>query len=135
MNGLHILSEFYECAGERALLLDAAMLAAMCRRACAEAGLVVVAEAFHQFPAAGATGTLVLAESHLAVHTWPELASVSLDLYVCNHSQDNRGAAEVAYDVLLTGFKPQRAVRRDVLRCGPVSGAVEARRLHDHAET
>jgi S-adenosylmethionine decarboxylase len=66
-------------------------------RACAEAGLEVVAAAFHQFPAAGATGALVLAESHLAIHTWPELDAVTLDLYVCNHSQDNRAAAEAAY--------------------------------------
>jgi S-adenosylmethionine decarboxylase proenzyme len=76
------------------LLHDAEALAALCRRACVEAGLDVVAAAFHQFPGAGATGALVLAESHLAVHTWPELDAVTLDLYVCNHSRDNRAAAE-----------------------------------------
>jgi len=119
MNGLHILAEFHACAGERRLLLDAGMLAALCRRACATAGLAVVAEAFHQFPAAGATGALVLAESHLAIHTWPELDSVTLDLYVCNYSQDNRAAAETAYDALRTGFKPGRIMRRDVARGDP----------------
>ena len=119
MNGLHILAEFHACEGDRRLLLDAGMLAALCRRACATAGLLVVAEAFHQFPAAGATGALVLAESHLAIHTWPELESVTLDLYVCNYSQDNRAAAETAYDALRTGFKPGRIVRRDVVRGDP----------------
>jgi len=118
MNGLHILAEFHACEGDRNLLLDAAMLAAQCRRACAEAGLVVVADAFHQFAAAGATGALVLAESHLAIHTWPELNSVTLDLYVCNYSQDNRAAAETAYSALRTEFKPKRIVRRDVTRGG-----------------
>ncbi len=118
MNGLHILAEFHACAGERRLLLDAATLAARCRRACAEAGLVVVAEAFHQFAAAGATGALVLAESHLAIHTWPELDAVTLDLYVCNYSQDNRAAAEAAYGALRSEFKPGRIMRRDVLRGG-----------------
>lgn len=116
MNGLHILAEFHACEGERRLLLDAVMLAASCRRACAEGGLAVVAEAFHQFAAAGATGALVLAESHLAIHTWPELNAVTLDLYVCNHSQDNRAAAETAYDVLRSEFKPKRVMRRDVRR-------------------
>lgn len=116
MNGLHILSEFHACAGDRRLLLDAALLAASCRRACAKAGLLVVAEAFHQFPGAGATGALVLAESHLAIHTWPELDAVTLDLYVCNHSQDNRAAAEAAYRRLHGDFRPARVVRRDVLR-------------------
>lgn len=116
MNGLHILAEFRACEGERRLLLDAALLAACCRRACAEAGLAVVAEAFHQFAAAGATGALVLAESHLAIHTWPELDAVTLDLYVCNYSQDNRAAAEAAYGALRTEFRPRHMIRRDVLR-------------------
>jgi S-adenosylmethionine decarboxylase proenzyme len=116
MNGLHILAEFHACQGDRRLLLDAAMLAAACRRACANAGLLVVAEAFHQFPGAGATGALVLAESHLAVHTWPELDAVTLDLYVCNYSQDNRAAAETAYEALRKDLRPTSIVRRDVAR-------------------
>ena len=116
MNGLHILAEFHACRGDRDLMVDAGQLAAACRRACAGAGLMVVAEAFHQFPAAGATGALILAESHLAVHTWPELASVTFDLYVCNYSQDNRAAAETAYRLLVDEFMPARAVRRNVVR-------------------
>jgi S-adenosylmethionine decarboxylase proenzyme len=116
MNGLHILAEFHACEGDRRLLLDAEKLTALCRRACIEAGLVVVAEAFHQFPAAGATGALVLAESHLAIHTWPEVDSVTLDLYVCNYSQNNRVAAESAYSALRAELRPRRIVRRDVAR-------------------
>jgi S-adenosylmethionine decarboxylase proenzyme len=116
MNGLHILAEFHACEGDSRMLLDAAMLAALCRRACETAGLAVVAEAFHQFPLAGATGALILAESHLAIHTWPELNSVTLDLYVCNYSQDNRAAAEAAYTALRTEFKPGRIMRRDIAR-------------------
>ncbi len=119
MNGLHILADFHACEGERRLLEEAGALADLCRRACAKGGLVVVTEAFHQFPAAGATGALVLAESHLAIHTWPELDSVTLDLYVCNYSQDNRAAAEAAYDVLRGELKPGRVVRRDVIRGNP----------------
>ena len=45
MNGLHILAEFHDCAGERRLLLDADALAALCRKACTGAGLEVVATA------------------------------------------------------------------------------------------
>lgn len=126
MNGLHILAEFHVCEGERRLLRDASQLAALCRRACAEAGLTVVAEAFHQFAAAGATGALVLAESHLAIHTWPELDSVTVDLYVCNYSQDNRAAAEIAYGVLAAEFTPRRVVRHEVLRGGTRSVAPDS---------
>lgn len=116
MNGLHILAEFHDCAGDRQLLLDSARLARLCRATCRDAGLVVVAEAFHQFAGAGATGAVVLAESHLAVHTWPEDDAVTLDLYVCNHSRDNRAAAEAAYAALRAAFAPGREVRRDVCR-------------------
>ena len=119
MNGLHILAEFHACQGDRRLLLEAEPLAALCRRVCKEAGLEVVAEAFHQFPAAGATGALVLAESHLAIHTWPELDAATFDLYVCNFSQDNRAAAERAYSALCGELRPQRIVRRDVERGSP----------------
>ncbi len=122
MNGLHILAEFHACQGDRRLLLDASMLAACCRRACAEAGLLVVAEAFHQFRGAGATGALVLAESHLAIHTWPEMDAVTLDLYVCNYSQDNRAAAEAAFEALRKDLQPARIVRRDIAR-----GEIETR--------
>ena len=121
MNGLHILAEFHDCQGSRRLLLEAEALAGLCRRACVDAGLEVVAAAFHQFPGAGATGALVLAESHLAVHTWPELDAVTLDLYVCNHSRDNRAAAESAYCALATAFQAKRCVRRDIER-GAVAG-------------
>lgn len=120
MNGLHILAELHACACDAALLHDVVPLRALCLAACREAGLMVVAEAFHGFGTAaapaGATGAVVLAESHLAVHTWPELGGVTLDLYVCNYSQDNRAAAEAAYARLAAAFQPQRSQRRDLLR-------------------
>jgi S-adenosylmethionine decarboxylase proenzyme len=116
MNGLHILAEWYDCDASSPLLRDAAALAGLCREACQQAGLTVVAEAFHQFPGAGATGAMVLAESHLAIHTWPEKNAVTLDLYVCNFSQNNRAAADIAYAWLVDRFAPQRVVRRDVSR-------------------
>lgn len=126
MNGLHILAEFHACAGARRLLISADALAALCREVCHAAGLSPVAEAFHQFQgpgeecgAAGATGAIVLAESHLAIHTWPELDGVTLDLYVCNFSQDNRTAAEQAFAALRDAFAPRRVERRDILRGKP----------------
>lgn len=120
MEGLHILAELHDCRCERALLLSAAELRRLSLDACAAAGLTVVAEVFHEFGTreqpAGATGAVVLAESHLAIHTWPELDAVTLDIYVCNFSQDNRAAAEQAYACLVTALLPARITRRDVLR-------------------
>ena len=100
MKGLHILAELHDCQAGAALMHEAAALRNACVAACAGAGLTGVAEAFHEFSGGGATGVVVLAESHLAVHTWPEMAAVTLDLYVCNFSQDNRAAAEAAFAAL-----------------------------------
>lgn len=116
MKGLHILAELHGCAAAADIMRDVEPLRAVCLAACADAGLSIVAEAFHRFPAGGATGAVVLAESHVAVHTWPELAAVTLDIYVCNFSQDNRAAAEHAYAALHAAFRPCSAVRRDVER-------------------
>jgi len=116
MQGLHILAELLDCAAPEPLMRTAAPLRALCLQACADAGLSGVAEAFHEFPGGGATGVVVLAESHLAVHAWPELNAVTLDIYVCNFSQDNRAAAEAAFAALRDAFRPARVVRRDVRR-------------------
>lgn len=116
MKGLHILAELHDCRAAAALMHEAEALRAACVAACAAAGLTGVAEAFHGFANGGATGVVVLAESHLAVHTWPEIGAVTLDIYVCNFSQDNRAAAEAAFAALRTAFLPARVVRRDVER-------------------
>ena len=126
MNGLHILAELHDCRCATELLHSPDRLQALCRQACAVGGLTIVGEAFHGFGPperpAGATGALVLAESHLAIHTWPELGRsgvVTLDLYVCNFSRDNSFAAEQTFDHLVNAFHPDLVERRDVLRGTP----------------
>lgn len=123
MQGLHLIADLYDCRCPPELLLERERVAELCRRVCGDAGLSVVAECFHQFGTpeqpAGATGALVLAESHLAVHTWPELGGVTVDLYVCNFSRDNREPARAALDRLLAAFQPARVERQEVIRGGP----------------
>ena len=116
IKGLHIIAELHDCACDAGLMREVEPLRALCLAACVDAGLSVVAEAFHGFAGAGATGAVVLAESHVAVHTWPELGAVTLDIYVCNFSQDNRAAAEAAFSAMLAAFVPASVVRRDVAR-------------------
>ncbi|EXI76678.1 MAG TPA: adenosylmethionine decarboxylase [Candidatus Accumulibacter phosphatis] len=130
MHGLHLTAELYGCRCERRLLDDAGALRELCLTVCSLPGLTPLAEVFHQFAsngeAAGATGAVVLAESHLAVHTWPEAAAVTLDLYVCNFSQDNSGAARRACQALIAAFGPGRIVRRELER-GIAAGAAATR--------
>lgn len=128
MQGLHILAELHDCRCGRELLHRAEALQSLCREACNAGALSIVAEAFHGFgppeQPAGATGAIVLAESHLAIHTWPELGAsgaVTLDLYVCNFSRDNRDAAELTFRHLVNALLPDRVERHDLLR-GALSG-------------
>jgi S-adenosylmethionine decarboxylase proenzyme len=119
MNGLHITLDLYGCADSPSMR-DSAALAAACRAAVIDAGLEIVADVFHQFGSAdqpaGATGAVVLAESHVAVHTWPELGAVTLDIYVCNFSRDNEERAEALCRRLIDLFRPQRSERQTLRR-------------------
>ena len=82
----------------------------LCLEAARHAGLTPVGELFHRFTPlvpggpAGLTGVVLLAESHLAVHTWPERGAVTLDVYVCNAGADHSGRAEQALAALIAGF-------------------------------
>jgi S-adenosylmethionine decarboxylase len=59
---------------------------------------------------------VLLAESHLAVHTWPELGAVTLDVYVCNFSGDNSAAPHSLLEALETAFAPARVERHELVR-------------------
>ena len=65
---------------------------------------------------AGVTGTVVLAESHLALHTWPEISSVTLDVYVCNFSGDNSRQAHALFNEIIANFAPARMETKEVTR-------------------
>ena len=111
MKGLHIIGDLYNCdAGD--FLISSRALRELCVGACETAGLSVLGEHFYQFDgfdetqAGGATGAVVLAESHLAIHTWPERNQATLDVYVCNVTADNSQKAERLYQILLDALKP-----------------------------
>lgn len=121
MQGLHLIADLHDCRCPPAFLLDAAGLEAYCVDACRRHGLTVVGRLFHQFRdaearPAGVTGTVVLAESHFAVHTWPEIAGVTLDVYVCNFSADNSDRAQSLFAEAIAAFVPQRLEKKEVAR-------------------
>jgi len=72
-----------------------------------------------------AAGAVILAESHLAVHTWPELNDVTLDLYVCNFGRDNSAAARTACAQLIAVFAPLHIEKRELLRGTSTDGVTE----------
>ncbi|KQU78265.1 MULTISPECIES: adenosylmethionine decarboxylase [unclassified Rhizobacter] len=117
MQGLHLTADLRGCATGNPAMTDPDALRRCCLAAVAAAALRPVGELFHRFPApGGVTGVVLLAESHLAVHTWPELDAVTLDVYVCNLGADNSARAQALLDALLGVFEPARVQRQSLLR-------------------
>ena len=121
MQGLHIIADLYNCP-HRDFLTSAEALQLLCVGACESAGLSVLGQHFYQFAsvghgqAAGATGAVVLAESHLAIHTWPERNGATLDIYVCNVTADNSPRAELTYAALIAALEPADVLVKRVWR-------------------
>jgi S-adenosylmethionine decarboxylase len=124
MQGLHLTADLHHCQCDALWLTDAPRLLARCIDAVLAAGLQPVNQLAHTFPPTshgpgGVTATVLLAESHLCVHTWPEQGAVTLDVYVCNFGGDHSGKAHLLMDSLVLLFAPCR-VERGVLHRGLV---------------
>lgn len=123
--GTHLTADLAGCACDHPWMSQPQALRAACLQAVQAVGLNAVGECFHHFaPApgqgqAGITGVVLLAESHLAVHTWPERGVVTLDVYVCNLLSDNAERAQGLLDALVAGFEPARQARQAMRRAIP----------------
>ena len=131
MHGLHLTADLRDCPVGRPAMTEPAALRTACLAAVRAAGLQPVGELFHRFdPAPGAdptaavgiTGVVLLAESHLAVHTWPEIAAVTLDVYVCNMGGDNSARAHTLLAALIDAFEPAQ-IERHALQRGALQHA------------
>jgi len=99
-----------------------APLAAEAVRAC---DMTPLAQAGHDFPGAGHSLCLILAESHLALHTYPECdRSVVLELTVCDHQRQNRQRATQLAEALVALFLPEET-RGELLPMCPGQGPAE----------
>ncbi len=121
MHGLHLTADLTNCLCDPALETDAAVLSEHCLQLVARCGLRAVAHVTHSFGPTlhgpgGVTATILLAESHLCVHTWPEFHSVTLDVYVCNHGTDQSAKAHRLMDGLLHLFRPATVERNAMVR-------------------
>ena len=116
MNGLHLIGDLGGCRCNPQLLLDGAGFREKCVDMVRTAGLTVMDATFKQFEGSGFTGTVVLAESHLAIHTWPESNGLTLDVYVCNYSADNSAKARQLFDSIVGYFQPTEVAKHEIER-------------------
>jgi len=130
--GRHILSEFYDCAPE--LLNDPEAIELVMRKAAEVSGATIVQSVFHMFSPHGVSGVVVVAESHLAVHTWPEYGFAAVDYFTCGevdagaairHLKEKFGAERVTSREVERGIFSAGGDGRGVL-AGPESGEQRA---------
>ncbi len=101
--GRHILAEFYDCNPN--ILNNETLIETAMTKAAIECGATVVTKNFHMFSPYGVSGVVIIAESHLAIHTWPEYGYAAVDLFTCGVSCDPM----VAYEYLKKEFNAQTA--------------------------
>jgi S-adenosylmethionine decarboxylase len=116
--GRHILAEVFGC--DRAILDDPERVERILVDAALEAGAEVREVAFHKFSPQGVSGVVIISESHLAVHTWPELGYAALDVFTCGDRVDPWQAC----DAVVAGFGAQNVTASETLR-GMQAAAVE----------
>ena len=74
---------------------------------------------FHQFEPAGVTGVVLLAESHLSVHTWPELRFAAVGVYVCDFNRENAGRGGVLAEAIHAPMRATTSMCRTVAAGSP----------------
>ena len=81
--GRQILVEFYDCSQERinsSDFIESSML-----EATAASGATIISHDFHTFSPHGVSGVIVIAESHVTIHTWPEHGYAAVDAFMVSH--------------------------------------------------
>ncbi len=114
--GTHIVCELSGC--EPAMLTDVEAVRDMMIGAAKVARATVMEVAFHRFQPQGVSGVVVLAESHISIHTWPELGYAAMDFYTCGEHTDPWLACEYAAKMLGAQSSITSEVKRGVLQSG-----------------
>lgn len=108
--GRHILAEFYNC--DPNILNNVNLIETSMVQAAVECGATVVEKNFHMFSPYGVSGVVIISESHLAIHTWPEYGYAAVDLFTCGESCDPL----VAYEYLKEKLNARSAIYTELQR-------------------
>lgn len=99
--GKHIIADLYGVSKE--LISDEGQIKDIIEKVIREAKLTKVGSVYRQFNPSGVTGIVLIGESHISVHTWPEYELVNLDIFTCGDVTKT----EKAFKLLLSHFKPR----------------------------
>ena len=117
--GTHLLADLSGVAPDR--LTSCPAIDMLLRAAAEAAGAHVLHSHFHAFGSGlGVTGVVLLAESHISIHTWPEQEFAAVDIFMCGAAAPQR-----ALDVLRQALAPTHCRVRSVQRCAVDEAVVE----------
>ena len=108
--GTHLLADFYGV--DAALLIDSGAIDALLRAGAEAAGARILHSHFHSFGAAmGVTGVVLLAESHISIHTWPEFGFAAADIFMCGDAHP-----KLALEVIERALTPASSIVQTIVR-------------------
>ncbi len=108
--GRHFILECYDCDAE--ILNDIDKIEYSIKEAARAAKTTIIKSLFHHFAPQGVSGVLVIAESHITVHTWPEHHYAAVDVFTCGDDAD----PEAACSFLIDAFAAQRTTMFEIKR-------------------
>ncbi len=108
--GRHMLLELFDCPADN--LNDTDFIEKALLGICDEIGATTVTSHFHHFAPLGVSGVVIIAESHLTIHTWPEHGYAAVDLFTCDATIDY----DLAERLLVKRFRAGRHERRTLAR-------------------
>lgn len=111
--GRHVLAEIYGCQFE--VLNDIKKVEDIMINAALEAGAEVREFVFHKFSPQGVSGVVVISESHLAIHTWPELGYAAVDVFTCGQSVNPWDACDYLVDAFGADYVNANEVKRGII--------------------
>jgi S-adenosylmethionine decarboxylase len=109
--GSHCILELYDCS--EALLNDAEFVRDSLREAAKQAKATLLNEVLHQFEPHGITALALLSESHISVHTWPEVRYAALDVFTCGSHTDPEEACRYLIKAFRAGRHSMTKLRRN----------------------
>lgn len=111
--GRHILAEYYGC--DINILNDLELLEQSMRQAVLRSSATIIDSTFHQFNPHGVSGVIVIAESHMAIHTWPEYGYAAVDFFTCGDRVDPWKAFDFMNEILKAARNTTRELKRGIL--------------------
>ncbi len=103
--GKHYLIDLRDCDPEIIKSVDPTREIVL--RAAKECGATILDDYFHQFQPIGVSGVVLIAESHISVHTWPENGFAAADIFTCGEMKP-----QVAIDIMREGFRAKETTMK-----------------------